>query len=551
MGKLLYWCNAHVPTAIHYFWQSPHAQQKDESHQKKLLRKDYLLRTAKAAMPTSTAAIDKNNWLQKRARDITKRSCSSVQMQQTLTELQPQSKYSYDDKGNGELFADVYSHVARYNTTVNEWFVYNGTVWQKDVGAMAVSRMAKQLKDELLVYSISIKNEDQQKLYQKHIFKLGSRAVRDTMLKDARDKHPISNKDLDSNRDLFNCLNGTLNLKTFEFRDHDPADLISKIANVKYAPGVRSALWENFIYTVMQGNLDKIWYLQKVCGYGITADTSQEECYILYGATTRNGKTTLMEALMNMLGGSSGYALQMKPDSLAQKQNIDSRQANGDIARLAGARFLNVSEPSKRMIFDSSLLKSLLGRDSIVARHLHEREFEFIPEFKLFLNTNYLPLIQDDNLFSSGRIKVITFDRHFKEEEQDKTLKDKLRESENLSGILNWCLEGLRGYTEGLKPPPDVVAATAEYRRENDKLGKFIAECLEEAEENITANSTYQVYEQWCKACGYGCEKRGNFFAELRSKNMLSKSGTVKGITKLRVIKGYRFSEDWRPLFSA
>jgi len=40
------------------------------------------------------------------------------------------------------------------------------------------------------------------------------------------------------------------------------------------------------------------------------------------------------------------------------------------------------------MIFDAALLKTLLGRDSIVARHLHEREFEFDPMFKLFMNTN-------------------------------------------------------------------------------------------------------------------------------------------------------------------
>jgi len=164
--------------------------------------------------------------------------------------------------------------------------------------------------------------------------------------------------------------------------------LLSKIANVSYNPAARSELWQHFINEVMQGDEEKIKYLQKAIGYGITADTSLETCFILYGATTRNGKSTLVETIMHMLGGSSGYAMQMKPESLAQKQNNDSRQANGDIARLAGARFLNVSEPPKKMIFDAALLKTLLGRDSIVARHLHEREFEFDPMFKLFMNTN-------------------------------------------------------------------------------------------------------------------------------------------------------------------
>lgn len=54
------------------------------------------------------------------------------------------------------------------------------------------------------------------------------------------------------------------------------------------------------------------------------------------------------------------------------------------------------------------------------------------------------------------------------------------------------------------------------------------------------AGTAYEAYEQWCRACGYGCENQGNFFAELRAKNLTSKSGTVKGVTRLRVIKGYK-----------
>ena len=101
---------------------------------------------------------------------------------------------------------------------------------------------------------------------------------------------------------------------------------------MSYDPAARSELWIRFIDEVMQGDEEKIKYLQKAIGYGITADTSLETCFILYGATTRNGKSTLVETIMHMLGGSSGYAMQMKPESLAQKQNNDSRQANGDIA---------------------------------------------------------------------------------------------------------------------------------------------------------------------------------------------------------------------------
>ena len=72
-------------------------------------------------------------------------------------------------------------------------------------------------------------------------------------------------------------------------------------------------------------------------------------------------------------------------------------------------------------------------------------------------------------------------------------MKNKLRSPENLSGILNWCLDGLRKFhTEGLKPTTAIIEATADYRQESDKVGKFLAECLEPANENMMAGTAYE-----------------------------------------------------------
>ena len=260
---------------------------------------------------------------------------------------------------------------------------------------------------------------------------------------------------------------------------------------------------------MMQGDTQTKLYLQKILGYALTGDTSLETCFILYGATTRNGKSTLVETISYLMGHTAGYSLNMLPQTLAQKQNKDSRQANGDIARLCSCRFLNVSEPPKRMIFDVGLLKTLLGRDTITARHLHEREFEFEPYFKLFINTNFLPLIGDDTLFSSGRINVIYFNRHFEPHEQDKTLKDKLRTPDNISGILNWCIE-----------------------------------CMVRTCKNSKALDVYLAYKDWCDSNGFGCENKSNFFDELKGKNLLSKTGTVNGQSIKNIVRGYELIED-------
>lgn len=462
-----------------------------------------------------------------------------------LREIEPEKRYSWDDKGVSELFADLNSNYCRYNVTAKEWFVYDGRVWKMDTGAMQVSQRAKLFTDALLVYSTTIKDERQKTDYIKKITNYGQLRYRETMIRDARDKYYISHGDLDKNLDLFNCQNGTYNLKTGDFKPHDPQDLLSKCSNVVYRADAKSERFKKFVFEIMQGNLGKIDYLQKILGYSLTAETNLETCWILYGATTRNGKSTLVETMSYLMGNTKGYALSTPPQTLAQKQNKDTRQASGDIARLEGCRFLNASEPSKRMLFDVALLKTLLGRDTITARHIFEREHEFQPHFKLFMNTNFLPLITDDSLFSSGRINVITFDKHFTPNEQDRTLKDDLKKEENISGIFNWCLEGLEKYRKfGANPPEAVQKATEEYRQSSDKMGNFISECLIKSFKNSSAGNVYKRYSQWCEDNGFGTENKGNFFDELKNKGMFASSGTVGGKTVRNIVKGYEIIDE-------
>lgn len=477
---------------------------------------------------------------------MTELSQDKRQTELTLSQLiaykQPELYYDYNDRGMSSLFSDVYKDKARYNVTAREWYTYNGVVWEVDTGSMKVKQLAKELTDELTSYALCISDDHRKAEFLKVLAHYGQLKYRKTMLEDAQDENFIEQADLDRDKNLFNCLNGTYNLATGEFMPHEAADLLSKVSNVIYdREAVNSPLFEKFIEEIMQDNEEKITYLQKLFGLSLTADTSLETCWILYGASTRNGKSCLIETISYMMGD---YARSTQPQTLAQKQNKDTRTASGDIARLAGCRFLSASEPPKRMLFDVALLKTLLGRDAIIARNLYEREFQFYPEFKLFITTNFLPLVTDDSVFASGRVNVITFDRHFSEAEQDKHLKDKLRQPEVISAIFNWCLIGLNLFRQsGAEPPQSVRAATEEYRQSSDKIGNFISECLVKTGNNTKAGTIYERYSEWCSENGFGCENKGNFFDELKNKGIFAKSGTVKGQSFQNVVKGYEISD--------
>lgn len=465
-----------------------------------------------------------------------------------LQYLKPETTYKWDDKGNGQLFAIVFKDRVRWNVTAKEWFYFDGKVWKMDEGGMIAARCGKLLANALVVYSAnSIQDDTIRSGYQGHVLKLGQLNNRKRMLEDARDKFFLTADMFDKDDYLLNLQNGVLDLRSGKFLEHDSNLLLSKICNASYTPNVRCKRWEKFVDEVMEGSQEKTHYLQKIIGYALTGDTKEETCYILYGRTTRNGKSTLVETIGYMMGGESGYALNMAPETLALKKNNDSRQASPDIARLKGCRFLNASEPPKRMIFDVGLLKMLLGRDTITARFLQKNIFQFTPCFKLFMNTNFLPLITDDTLFSSGRLNVISFDRHFSEQEQDKSLKDLFREPEAMSGILNWCLEGLHAYfEEGATPPEAVRIATEAYREISDKIGLFIGEVLDPRPgHNMSAGKVYELYQDWCTDNGYGKENKTNFFAELKSKGVFAPSGTVCGKTVRNVLCGYDVSGEY------
>ncbi len=458
--------------------------------------------------------------------------------------LHPESnnQFKWNDKGDGALFAEVCKNFVRWNVTAKEWFCYDGKIWKIDKGGMIAQKYSKKFFDAIMVYSLEIKDESIREGYLKHVSRLGQYRNRKTMLEDAKDRYFISSEMLDKDDFLLNLQNGVYDLKNFILMKHEPDMLLSKICNVSYDESASGEKWIKFLEEVMLKDKSKIDYLQKILGYSMTGDTKEETCYILFGQTTRNGKSTLVETISYMLGESKGYAMNMRPESLAIKRNNDSGRASSDIARLDGCRFVNAAEPPKRMLFDVGLLKTMLGRDSITARYLHENEFQFTPRFKLFINTNFLPLVTDDTLFSSGRINVISFDRHFSEDEQNKSLKDELREESTLSGILNWCIEGLRKYNqEGAAAPESVKKATDNYRKTSDKIGNFMDECLEYSRyHTMAASEVYSMFQDWCAANGYGLENKGNFYAELRSRNLMAESGTVNGRTLRNVVPHYK-----------
>ena len=189
----------------------------------------------------------------------------------------------------------------------------------------------------------------------------------------------------------------------------------------------------------------------------------------------------------------------------------------------------------------------MTGNDTLNARFLHENSFDFQPQFKLYVNTNYLPVITDTTLFTSGRVLIIPFDKHFEEWEQDKGLKAEFGKPEVQSAILNWMLEGYRLLqAEGFTPPQSVIDATNAYYHDSDKIAQFAEDCLvADAGAETKTSELYDAYRTWCAGNGCYVENNKNFIAELRKfdAGKVIRKRPRSGGEKTTVLMGYALRE--------
>ena len=465
---------------------------------------------------------------------------------QRLIELNPAdtTKYPWTDIGAGKLFADFYKAVLRYVPERRTWFDYQAGTWSADIGGLKAMRRCMELANLLHLYALEIKDEHQRKSYMDYSKRWQTHGYRVNVLKDAQVHHPISFLEFDTDPYIFNCSNGTLHLDTGKFTEHISSDLLTKKSSVAYEPSARSKRWNNFISEIMSNDQERALFLQKVFGYALSGDTHHECMSILYGATTRNGKGTLCESVLKVFGS---YGCTSRPETIAQKNSTNSSQPSEDVARLAGIRFVNIAEPGKSLVLNAALVKNMTGNDTINARFLHENSFDFAPQFKLYINTNYLPVVNDMTVFTSGRVIIIPFERHFDESEQDKGLKHEFMKPEVQSAILNWLLVGYKQLQlHGLKMPQSVINATDQYEHDSNKTLLFIEDCLEEGTDYEERTSeVYNRYKSWCIENGQYAESMKNFKQSLSAVVEVKRKRPKSGGEKTTMVIGYRLISDF------
>lgn len=408
--------------------------------------------------------------------------------------------YSLDDTGNAERMFVNYGNRLRYSYVEKAWYYWDERRWCRDITG-TIDRVADNslgiMQSELEIYrQIDAKSppkegqQSMEKLFQRHIKTSRSSKAKTAMKKELQHQVPIVLGQFDRDKYALNTPNGIIDLKEGCVLPHDIEKYITKLTGTGISES-DCPQWKTFLDTIFCGDSKMIRYIRKAVGYSLSGSTSEQCVFFLYG-TGRNGKSTFLDTIRAMMGD---YAANAQPETIMVSQK-NTGGARSDIARLKGARFVTTVEPNEGMRLDEGLIKQLTGGDPVTARFQYSQEFEFTPEFKIWMATNHKPIIRGTDTGIWRRIHLVPFTAAIPESKVDRNLPYKLRKE--LPAILKWAVDGYTLYkSEGLRMPAAVMNAVDDYRREMDVISAFLTACCTVGKGAEQSSVLYAVYCRW------------------------------------------------------
>jgi P4 family phage/plasmid primase-like protien len=406
-------------------------------------------------------------------------------------EPDPPEKVRFTDMGNGLRFATRYLESVRYCKVNGKWYIYDDKRWRVDE-VDQIMLLAKDAIRDLHIEAAFIQDEAVREKAVGHAIKSESDGRMAAMVRQAQSELATRIDDFDCDPFLLNCNNGTVDLRICELQPHRRADMLTKLSPITFDQTAHAPKWEAFLVKIFGGDQEIIRFAQKSIGYSLTGDVTEQCLFICFG-TGANGKSVFLKTVASVMGE---YAQSVRTESLMARRFQSG--ASNDIAALKGVRFGSAQETESDHRLAESTVKALTGGDRVRARFLFQEEFEFSPQFKLWMASNHKPEIRGNDHGIWRRIKLIPFNVTIPKSEQNPNLDLELREE--MPGILAWAVQGCMYWQqEGLGQPAAIEQATADYRSEMDTLADFLDDrCVIGEHFQVTSGEMYSAYSDWC-----------------------------------------------------
>jgi len=293
-----------------------------------------------------------------------------------------------------------------------------------------------------------------------------------------------------STPDVINLKNGLLNLRTFELKPHTPDFLSTIQIPVEYNPNAKSESWEKVVHEDLYE--EDTLVLQEAFGYSLYPSNIAQKMFVFLGQGN-NGKSLILHVLEELID--KEHVANISPQELESNRFASSH--------LFG-KLVNIYPDLPNFALQSTgKLKALVSGDSLTVEEKFKKPFSFRNHAKFYFSANILPKVSDNTLAFYRRLIIINFPKTFDESSADPTLAEKLTRPEELSGILNWALEGLQRLIQNnfrFSYKKSVEEIQEIYTRSSDPVKAFLdEETIEDSEAYIIKQDLYEAYKEYVK----------------------------------------------------
>ena len=330
--------------------------------------------------------------------------------------------------------------------------------------------------------------------------------------------------------------NGLLNLEKQELLEFTPKYIFLNKINIDYNKEATCEKFNTFLKQVLQTEKD-FEIIQEWCGYCLLNDTNYSKALLLFG-DGENGKSVLLNIIKKFLGSENVTSISL--------QYLESSPFAP--ARLFGKTANIFADLPKKALSQTSVFKMTVAGDDISGEKKGKDSFEFKPTAKMMFSCNEIPRTPDRTRGFFRRWIILKFLEHFPEGDprRDENLFDKLNSKDELEGILNFAVEGLRklveqkGFTQNMKRHEIQEFWT----RSSDSIATFAIDVLEKSigmsEKKI---DVYNRYEEYCKKNEYPLEEINNFWKRLKDVISFSEHQITEGNMRFRIVQGIRIKK--------
>ncbi len=309
--------------------------------------------------------------------------------------------------------------------------------------------------------------------------------------------------EFDQRSDLLLASNGVVDLRTGALLAPSPEFRLLRGTRVAYDPQAQAPEFDAWL-KFSQPDPEIRDYLQLVFGIALTGERVKK--YWVHEGVADAGKSMLVR-LMSLAIGDMGTSINA---NLIEGRN---HVFGDDYARAAlrGARLAVLDETRAGGHSLDTSIKQLVGGAALTARNPYERQFAFVPYFKLHIATNNAPINAPDAAVAN-RLELVRWDVGSTEEMRRATAArlglplDAYLEKHELPGILAWAARGAaRFYADAqrLETPAAVRRATDEHMAEGDLVAQWLRSNTIEAETgSFTSTQGWQDFSNWANTSG-------------------------------------------------